>query len=410
MAVVIGICLVVPWYKAAGRSLPAFEGRRGVGGIPAFSFPRLDPKNKALFVREPYYPGWNEVMPSNRLREIRQAGFDFLRLNIDPGPMFQANEKELRSLVEKIEVAINSILAADLRVLIDIQVSGAPPKWSYSSVTADINGRPFNRYLAVVSALAALSSKFDPKSVALEVFNEPPPPCVWKNRTPWPKQLEIIYKVARQGAPRVTLFLSGACWASRYGLFDLDPSQFDKNTIFVFHFYDPFVFTHQGYWGSAKVLEYLPRLPYPPDRSRIDQLIAHAAAAVESDKALNLLERITLKSKVEKTIRSYLSKPYGPTWIDKQFAEVRGWAASHKVSPRRISLDEFGAMKDVYGKKGAAPEDRYRWMRDVRTSAEKSGFSWSVWALTNSMGLTLGDTGGPLDPQAIIALGLKARQ
>ena len=70
-------------------------------------------------------------------------------------------------------------------------------------------------------------------------------------------------------------------------------------------------------------------------------------------------------------------------------------------------LGEFGAMKDIYGFRGAAATDRQRWLADTRMTAEKFGYSWCVHALTRTMGITVRDTDGPLDPDILRALGLK---
>ena len=70
---------------------------------------------------------------------------------------------------------------------------------------------------------------------------------------------------ARGAAPGVTLILSGACGSMIAGLEALDPIQ-DANVVYTFHFYEPYVFSHQGapWMTSEPMYRYLNAVPWPP--------------------------------------------------------------------------------------------------------------------------------------------------
>ena len=58
-----------------------------------------------------------------RLAEIRSAGFDFVRINIDPTPLFYATDAGLAKHLKHIKFAVRTSLEAGLNVALDIHVS-----------------------------------------------------------------------------------------------------------------------------------------------------------------------------------------------------------------------------------------------------------------------------------------------
>jgi hypothetical protein len=345
-------------------------------------------------------------MPATRIDELHRAGFDFLRIAVDPGPLLQADAPALRRRLMEISTAVSSTLALGMKVVVDIHPSTDHPRWNFQRLTSGPNTPTFSRLIEVERALAAELTRYDPRNVALEVFNEPPPPCRWRDRPEWPVQLQTIVERVRAVAPQLTLLLAGACWAAPEGLALLDPAKFDTNTIFVFHYYEPFVFTHQGFWGSQKYLEFVPPLHFPPDPAIRDSTIAAVLDRIRSSSKITADIKARQTRAAAQALREYFDQNQGPQFVAGQLDQVGRWADAHGVDRSRVILGEFGAMKDVYDKIGAPPADRARWIDTTRTSAERNGFRWSAWALTNTMGIVTGDVGGPLDPAILMALGL----
>ncbi len=386
-----------------------FSPHRGVGGLRTFGEPIKDSHNPARYGADPYQPRWADYMPRARLDELRGAGFDFLRINIDPGPLFDAKGPEFDNRLNEIKEAVAAALAAGLGAIVDFHFSENHPLWGFRQVTAGFDTLAFKRYVETLQEVAHMLSAFPTNHVALEVFNEPPPPCAWDDRPGWPQQLQEIHSAARRAAPKLTLLVSGACWASIDGLVQLDPADFDANTMFVFHYYQPYVFTAQGYWSAATYLKYVNRLPYPPDPRQCDAFIARVRHDILAARDISANERVEAAADAARQLADYFDNSEGANGIVRDFARVQRWADRNGIPYNRIILGEFGAMKDVYGKKGAAPADRARWLSDVRMAAEKAGFAWSVWALTNTDGIVIGDLDGPLDPSVLQALGLNTK-
>jgi len=396
--------------NVAAETELTFAGRRGVGGIKTFMFPKRRADVPTAFVDDPYVPHWQDEMLRGRLDEIRRAGFDFLRINIDPSPIFAAGPREIEKRVAEINFAVSSSLESGLKVVLDVHVSEGHPLWNFRQVTAGTERPAFRRYLEVLTVLAGLVSDYDPKLVALEVFNEPPPPCDWSDRPSWPEQLNIIYTHVRRAAPRHTLILSGACYTNISGLILLDGSKFDSNTMFTFHYYEPQIFAYQGYWHARpKFQRYVAPLPYPPEQAKLPVTLARVKQAIGRARKIDPIERPHQWHHAKREIRRYFTKFRGRESILARFAKVRAWADRYAISPQRILVGEFGVMKDIYGYRGAKPADRARWLSDVRKAAETNGFAWSVWALTNTMGIVTRALGGPLDQEVLDALGLESR-
>jgi endoglucanase len=383
-----------------------FEGLRGIGGFRSFNGTR-DPSRPDRYDADPFAPRWRYLMTREKLAEIRGAGFDFLRIGFDPGPLFEADEERKRFLLDDIREAIDVTLAADLKVLLDVHVNFNHPKWNHRAVTAGFETLGFQRYIETVRDVAKLVAKYDPARVAYEPFNEPPHPCKWNDRPDWNEQLSMIVREIRRFAPHHTLVVTGACMASFEGLVQVDASRLDANTVFTFHYYGPEIFAHQGFWSSSKHLEYVPRLAYPPNVSERDEIISRVTNRIMTAAAIPEKDRGRQANAARTALLKYFSEPLAPASIQQDFAKVKRWADQYKIEPKRIMLGEFGAMKDVFGKTGAAPDDRARWFRDVRTTAETFGFRWSAWAYSNSYGIIVGDRDGSLDPQVLEALGLR---
>jgi hypothetical protein len=385
----------------AGSEL-AFIGKRGVGGIKTFGFPKLARGEEGRYGDDPYTPHWRDEMERGRLAELKGAGFDFIRININPAPLFAAQPEAFARLLGEIDQATRSAVEAGLGVMLDLHIAEGDPVWGTEAVTAGADAPAFRRYTETAAAIARMASAYDPKQVAIELFNEPPNPCAWTDRSAWPAQLEAIHAEARRAAPRHTLVVSGACYAAIEGLLLLDGSRFDGDTMFAVHFYEPFLFTHQGYWeGVDAFIAHVAPLPYPADLSQREAVVARMEQRMVAAK-FGWFERMKARRRVD----AYFAEAPDGRAVAARFAEIRAWADRYGVSPDRIVISEFGAMKNIYGKKGAAPADRARWLSDVREAAERNGFAWSVWALTNTMGIVRGDLGGPLDPGALQALGL----
>jgi endoglucanase len=155
----------------------------------------------------------------------------------------------------------------------------------------------------------------DPERVFFELRNEPHD----IKAEEWLVQAEAIIKNVRRVAPNHTLIVGFHDWNSRAALVDSKPFA-DSNIIYTFHYYDPFIFTHQGATWSSEGLPELKDVSFP------------AKEKIEIPE--------TAKGKwVENQIKSYGRD----SQAEKMFADLKAakdWSLKNKVP---IFLGEFGS-------------------------------------------------------------------
>ena len=86
--------------------------------------------------------------------------------------------------------------------------------------------------------------------------------------------------------------------------------------------------------------------------------------------------------------------------INAELDQVSAWAKRRNVP---ITCNEFGVYR-----KAAKPEDRARWISDVRTALEQHGMGWTMWDYSGGFGVVTKDSGRAVpDEVTLRALGLK---
>jgi endoglucanase len=134
----------------------------------------------------------------------------------------------------------------------------------------------------------------------------------------------------------------------------------DDNVIYSFHFYKPFIFTHQGASWTNPPNE-LAGVPFP----------ASAGTIPECPEEL-------LGSYFETSLASY-DKDGTDSAMFAYIQPVLDFADSHNVP---IICDEFG----VYDK-GAPIEDRQRWHKVVIDYFTEKDIPWTLWGYNSSFGI-----------------------
>jgi endoglucanase len=138
------------------------------------------------------------------------------------------------------------------------------------------------------------------------------------------------------------------------------PVYADKNLIYTFHFYDPFMFTHQGASWTGNMQD-LAGVPFPYVASRMPAMPASAKGTW-----------------VESSLNNY--KNDGTVTKVKQLLDI---AVNFKTS-RNINLfcGEFGVYIP-----NSPHADRVYWYDVVRRYLEEKGISWTTWDYQGGFGL-----------------------
>jgi hypothetical protein len=155
----------------------------------------------------------------------------------------------------------------------------------------------------------------------------------------------------------------------------------DDNVVYVFHFYSPMLFTHQGAEWAQPNLESVRGLIYPPDVRNVDLVKARAL--------------ISYQASLSDYVRDYV---YGRA-IRSEIDMAAHWAKSHRV---RLIATEFGVYKSA-----VPPESRIAWFHDVRKALEAQSIGWTVWELHGGFGIASDiETGCKSENTVRAALGL----
>jgi endoglucanase len=192
-----------------------------------------------------------------------------------------------------------------------------------------------------------------------------------------------VVDVIRSVDTEHTIIIGPANWNSYANLENM-PVYEDDNLIYTFHFYDPFLFTHQGAtWGSPSMGE-LAGVPFPYRAEDMPEL----PASLEGTWVADAYHRYPEEGTVEKLF------------------EVLDTAIQFGLE-RDVPLlaGEFGVL--MYN---APEDDRIEWYRVVREHLEANGVAWTSWDYHGGFGLfengSQGEFGHDLNVPLLEALGL----
>ena len=393
--------------SAQDGSSVALIPQRSIGVTEPFGAVVHSSVNNSIIA--PYYAHWDNVRNHAMVAQLKAAGFEAVRLVVGPAGLLTATEMERQEIYKNFRIGITDFLDNGFKVVFDMHVEETDPTWNNLTIVTTLIDAKFRQYDATIGSVAGFISTFDPNRVALELFNEPPGPCRATNRPQWEEFQKELFHTARLAAPRTTIVLTGPCLSAPEGIDQIHPNAYDANTIYAVHFYAPGLFTFQGaYWMSFGP-KFIRRVPYPPTTDRSDEIITAADDEVNEAKDLDAAGKARAIRYIERSVREYFRTPMDKDWMSQQLDPALSWADKNSVSRERIWIGEFGTMRDAYGIKTAATDDRLRWFADAMSLFNRSGVSWSVWTLFGGMGITTGDETGPPDRAVLEALGLKTR-
>lgn len=373
---------------AAPAAAASFSAKRGVNLDLWTTWPDEARWNDRSVILP--FPEWRRTLDAKDLEALKAAGFDFVRMPVDPAALLSAQTAGFSDLLyASVLDSARLANAAGLKVIVDLH---AIPRGDDAIGTALILDDPalFDRYLDAVRRMARTVSREDPALVALELMNEPVTGCEGAEARAWAGQLKRLYAAARASATRTTLVLSGSCWGDAAGLAALDPRDFpDDNLIWSFHSYAPFVLTHQGATWTGGFIRWVTGLPYPPYSlppaeldavvAGIRERIAAEASWTERQGQLAYFDQLLADTATPERLATTMAEP---------FERVSAWAKQYGVAPGDILLGEFGMIRQEYGNDHVVPAaQRAAYYRDMIGLAERHGFTWSMWSYGGAFGV-----------------------
>lgn len=173
--------------------------------------------------------------------------------------------------------------------------------------------------------------------LAYDLMNEPHGKAA---REVWPGLVRRLTAAVREADPRHPIVIEPAPWGGPGAFADLEPLTDDPNTVYSFHFYDPFDFTHQR--GAAGILKATPE-EYPGGLRYPGPIKPWWEGAKTT-----VWNRHTIRERVEPVVE--FRRKYG----------VAVW------------VGEFGCTRWADG--------AYQWFSDCLETWEELGFGWAYYS------------------------------
>ena len=189
-----------------------------------------------------------------------------------------------------------------------------------------------------------------------EVLNEPHE----ISDTKWNEIQQEVIDAIRAVDQKHTIIVGPAGW-NNFNNLKFMPRYRDDNLIYTFHFYDPFVFTHQGANWTDPSLVPLAGVPFPYYAGDIPACPPELQNTWISNNLAN----------------------YRNTGTVEHVKELIDIATNFKTA-RNVSLfcGEFGVFMF-----NSNDEDRIYWYNVVRSYLEQKGILWTIWDYTGGFGL-----------------------
>jgi endoglucanase len=196
-----------------------------------------------------------------------------------------------------------------------------------------------------------------PKSVIYEILNEPNTFAA----TDWFRIQKMVLDSIRSIDTLHTVIVTGADWGGIPGLTKMTPLA-DKKLIYSFHFYDPFLFTHQAATWASPSLGDLGGVPFPYNATKMP-------ACPASLKGTWVENSLNSSYKTDGTVAKLKST------IDQAI----NWGKKYNVP---VFCGEMGVFM------AKSPDaDRAHWYKEVVGYLSSKGIPWTMWDYQGGFGL-----------------------
>jgi endoglucanase len=276
--------------------------------------------------------------------QIKELGFDHLRLPIDEEQMWEANGTRHEEAFKLMTNCLDWCAIHQLKVIIDLHIlrshhfnASVKPLW-----TDPKEQEKFNR---LWMELSGALKKYPVSDVAYELMNE----AVADDPEQWNNLIAKAFETIRRVDPQRMIVIGSNMWQSAK-TFDVLKVPNDKNIILSFHFYEPFFLTHyHASWTNLK--DYAGPVHYP------GELISKA----EFD-SLAPDQQIIAKEFV------------GKVWKMEDLEEFMKLPIKKgKELGLQVYCGEYGVID------GAPVEDKIRWYNDMITIFNKNNIASANW-------------------------------
>ena len=312
------------------------------------------------FSRGVNFSGWFESfsasgIPFTRYAEqdfanVKSLGADVIRLPIRMHSMTGgAPNHTIDPLLFKfLDMAIDWAEKYELYIIID--------NHSFDPVAATENN--INEILLPVWTQIAQRYKDRSDFVVYEILNEPH----GISDARWGEVQGMVIETIRRYDQRHAIIVGGTDYNS-IGKLSSIPKYPDPNLIYTFHFYDPYLFTHQGAsWGDPPVLTSLAGVPFPADRRRMPRIPSDLRGTW-----------------IESSLNNSYATDASPSKLNSTLNRVVTFSKERNVP---VFCGEFGVYMI-----NSINEDRVRWYEFVTNALEGRNISRTSWDYYGGFGV-----------------------
>ncbi len=298
------------------------------------------------------------------LRALRGFGMTHVRLPVVAEhvlPHF-SGPATVSAAMDDVERAVDRLLALDYSVTVDLH-----PGPDFNVLHRRDPDDAHRALLGGWQALARRMAKWPVDRLFAELLNEPA-----TTDDVWRPFAEKLAAAVRSILPESYILVGPAPFHRVDALMRWRPLA-DDRVMYVCHFYDPMMFTHQGSsWDTSTPWGRGAGVPFPTKAD--DPALRALAEAADTNGDGQLAAEL----------RAMAARAWDASAIAGQFTELGRWSAEHSAP---VIVNEFGVLKWK-----ARRPDRLAWLAAARAAIEAQGFGWAHWDYASAFGL-LNDAG-----------------
>lgn len=295
------------------------------------------------------------------LDQIRNAGFDHVRLPVNP-ENFQIHVDDDRFLkpgpyFKPVDDAVNKIIRHGLTVILDFH-----PQDDYRGQIEESSHEAEN-FVKMWGYMATHFKDAPASKLVFELLNEPQ---YYRTEDSYNTLAREAVAAIRRVDQSRTVIIGAPRGSSIDGVNQMRVIK-DPNIMYSFHFYEPYIITHQGIhmgFGDS-MLRYFENLPYPANRAYKD-IKAYAPRAPN-------------RAQAAQELQEYRNQDWDGGKIAERIRVAADWARRNGV---RLHCGEFGVLRNHID-----AESRYQWIKDARMSLEQNNIAWSLWDYSDLFGI-----------------------
>lgn len=279
---------------------------------------------------------------------LKKLGFKSIRLPV-AFEYFESHNIPIEKVLTIIDDVIKQCHVYGIKLVID---------YHYGELNDNNYTAETNKIINTWSLLAQRYIDVNPDDVLFELYNEPP----HMNEKTWKDAAYNIATAIRKIDKRRTLIVGASNFNSIYEL-----SRFvrlaDENIIYTFHFYEPFLFTHQGAeWAGEQ--EKTTGVPFPYNAQNFPALDPQA------------------KNTWGETNYYQYARDGNERSIMDKLTIVKKWGEKYNVP---LLCGEYGAYN-----KYADPDSRCRYIKAVRKSLKTLDIPGMLWDYNSTFSIFTG--------------------